>query len=61
MSEQEQDQPTLIQTVLKRIWVFVVGSILVVMLILVWPFLWNNGPVRYADINEHFKYGSIGG
>jgi mono/diheme cytochrome c family protein len=61
MSEQEQDKPTLIQTVLKRIWVFIIGTVLVVALILAWPFLWNNGPVRYADINEHFKYGSIGG
>ena len=57
----EPDKPTLIQTVLKRIWVCVIGTVLVVALILAWPFLWNNGPVRYADINEHFKYGSIGG
>ncbi|MGK7907951.1 MAG: cytochrome c, partial [Synechococcus sp.] len=25
------------------------------------PLLLGNGPVKYADINEHFKYGSIGG
>jgi mono/diheme cytochrome c family protein len=56
-----QDKSTLIQTVFKRIWVFVIGTVLVVALILAWPFLWNNGSVKYADINEHFKYGSIGG
>lgn len=57
----EQVKLTLIQTVFKRIWVFVIGTVLVVALILAWPFLWNNGSVKYADINEHFKYGSIGG
>jgi mono/diheme cytochrome c family protein len=57
----EKDKPTLIQTVLKRIWLFIIGTVLVIVLLLAWPFLWNNGPVRYADINEHFKYGSIGG
>lgn len=57
----EQGKLTLIQTVFKRIWVFVIGTVLVVALILAWPFLWNNGSVKYADINEHFKYGSIGG
>ncbi|MBO3457477.1 cytochrome c [Aetokthonos hydrillicola Thurmond2011] len=57
----QQDKPILIQTVFKRIWVFVIGTVLAVVLLLAWPFLWNNGSVRYADINEHFKYGSIGG
>lgn len=57
----EQDKSTLIQTFFKRIWLFVIGTVLVAALILALPFLWNNGSVKYADINEHFKYGSIGG
>jgi len=56
-----QDKPRLLQTLGKRIWVFVIGTVLTVAIFLVWPFLWHNGPVRYTDIGEHFKYGSIGG
>jgi mono/diheme cytochrome c family protein len=56
-----EDKPSLIRIVLKRIWLFVIGTILVVALILTLPFLVNNGSVKYADINEHFKYGTIGG
>ncbi len=60
----EQDRPTLNQkifTVIQRIAVFVVGIGLVAILVLVSPLLWNNGAVKYTNINEHFKYGSIGG
>ena len=47
----------------------IVGKIFAVSLVvlvalsiyLVSPLLLGNGPVKYADINEHFKYGSIGG
>ncbi|MGF1480735.1 MAG: cytochrome c [Cyanophyceae cyanobacterium] len=33
----------------------------VIALWLTWPFLTNRGPVYYADIDEHFRYGSVGG
>ncbi|NET34205.1 MAG: cytochrome c [Cyanothece sp. SIO1E1] len=60
----EQDKPTLLNqilTVLNRILVFGVGLVLLVTIVLAWPLITNSGPVKYADINEHFKYASIGG
>ena len=49
----------------KQIWWKILGiivAILVVVLIyLVSPLLLGNGAVKYADINDHYKYGSIGG
>ncbi len=59
----EQNQPTLLKKVLtwlNRIVLGIVGLILIVALVLAWPLLTNRAP-QYADINEHFKYGSIGG
>ncbi|MGL5078464.1 MAG: cytochrome c, partial [Waterburya sp.] len=49
----------------KQVWrKIVVGAIAVivaVLLYLVSPLLLGNGAVKYADIEDHFKYGSIGG
>lgn len=39
----------------------VIGVIIAIALWLLWPFLTNNGPVYFADEDEHFRYGSIGG
>ena len=39
----------------------IIGIVLIVVILyLVSPLLLGNGPVKYADIDEHFKYGSIG-
>ncbi|MGK7877490.1 MAG: c-type cytochrome [Xenococcaceae cyanobacterium] len=60
----EQDKPTILKkvlTFLNRILVAIVGVVFIVAVVLAWPLLTNNGPVRYADINDHFKYASIGG
>jgi hypothetical protein len=59
----EQDKPTPLQkvfTVANQILLAIVGVVLIVVITLAWPLLSNNGPVKYADINDHFKYGSIG-
>ncbi|MBG1242451.1 c-type cytochrome [Nostoc sp. NZL] len=61
----EQTNPTLlsiplkgIKSIFKRIWVVIVGVVAVAVFLL-WPVL-SNSPVDYADIENHFKYGSIG-
>ncbi|XHR83403.1 MAG: c-type cytochrome [Gloeotrichia echinulata GP01] len=61
----EQTNPTLtpnsepgIKGFFQRIWVVIVG-IVAVAIFLLWPVL-SNSPVDYADIEDHFKYGSIG-
>jgi mono/diheme cytochrome c family protein len=65
MSEQEkQEKAAGFKAIFKQILMFVGGVVVVaalIVFILVLPIISNNGPVRYADINEHFKYGSIGG
>ncbi|NEP48592.1 MAG: cytochrome c, partial [Moorea sp. SIO3C2] len=58
----ESENPTLLKGVfksLKRFWLLVIGVVLVITLVIAWPLI-SNSPVRYADINDHFKYGSIG-
>jgi hypothetical protein len=60
MLEQEKTTllPTLLKEFLKRIWLVVLGIVLAAVF-LVWPFF-SNYPVDYGDIEDHFKYGSIG-
>lgn len=36
-------------------------TLLLVVLFLIGPLPWNNTSASFADINEHFRYGSIGG
>ncbi|NEQ12184.1 MAG: cytochrome c, partial [Moorea sp. SIO4E2] len=58
----ESENPTLLKGVfksLKRFWLLIIGVVLVITLVIAWPLI-SNSPVRYADINDHFKYGSIG-
>ena len=50
--------PTLLKATFKRIWVVIVGVVAVAIFFL-WPVL-SNSPVDYANIEDHFKYGSIG-
>lgn len=45
----------------KRTLLVVAGVVLAIVLWLVSPFLWHRYPVQYADIDEHFRYGTIGG
>ena len=45
----------------KRAVLLILGSILAIVLWLVWPLITNNGPVYYANEDQHFRYGSIGG
>lgn len=52
------EKPTLVAAVLKRIWVVVVGVVAVAIFFLL-PVI-SNSPVDYAEIEDHFKYGSIG-
>lgn len=50
--------PMLLKAVTKRIWVVILGVVAVAIFFL-WPVL-SNSPVDYANIEDHFKYGSIG-
>ena len=45
----------------KKLVVSAAVVITVIVLWLTWPFITNRGPVYYPDIDEHFRYGSIGG
>jgi hypothetical protein len=44
--------------IFKRLWIIIVGVVAVAIFFL-FPVI-SNSPVDYADIEEHFKYGSIG-
>ena len=60
----EQNQPNILQKILSavnRLALLVVGVVLIAVIVLAWPLITNNGPVKYADIEDHFKYASIGG
>ncbi|OCQ98832.1 hypothetical protein BCD64_22545 [Nostoc sp. MBR 210] len=60
-----QTSPTLVPTVVKgtkAVFKWIVAAIVgvvAVVVFLIWPVI-SNSPVDYADIEEHFKYGSIG-
>jgi len=55
----EKTNPTLKpKSPLQQIWVVIVG-VVAVLVFLISPAL-SNSPVDYADIQDHFKYGSIG-
>ncbi|MEB3212949.1 MAG: hypothetical protein VKL39_16465 [Leptolyngbyaceae bacterium] len=47
-------------TGIKRLFFIVIGGALALMLLWASPLIFNNGPVTYSNINDHFKYGSIG-
>ncbi len=47
-----------IKIALKRLWIFVLGAVAVAVFFLL-PVV-SNSPVDYANIEDHFKYGSIG-
>ncbi len=61
----EQEFLTPLDIVLRRrakksFWVFVIVVIIIAVAVyFLWSLKWN-APVAYADIEEHFKYGSIG-
>ncbi|MEO0378050.1 MAG: cytochrome c, partial [Cyanobacteria bacterium P01_A01_bin.17] len=45
----------------RRTILIILGGVLGVLLWLVWPLVTNNGPIYYANEDQHFRYGSIGG
>jgi len=60
----DNGQPSLLQKIwkfLQNASVAIVGVVLILALIWALPFLTNKNPVNYANIEDHFKYGSIGG
>ncbi len=60
----EQTQSEGLLAILGKILAIVGGIVLVLVLVvffLIGPFPWNNSSASYSDIDEHFKYGSIGG
>ncbi len=56
-----QDTPTLPDKAKgsKKVWALIISIVLAVAIALLVPLVSNN-PVKYSDINDHFKYGSIG-
>ena len=48
-------------TVSKRTFAIAITLILAIALWLVSPFIIHRYPIKYSDIDEHFRYGSIGG
>ncbi len=48
-------------TISKKTAIAIFALLLVIVLWLIWPFITGRGPVKYASIDEHFRYGSIGG
>lgn len=61
MTTDSQSQAANIKQIWWKIVAIIVAILVTVLLYLVSPFLLGNGPVKYADIEDHFKYGSIGG
>ncbi|MEQ9485316.1 c-type cytochrome [Coleofasciculus sp. F4-SAH-05] len=60
----DKGQPSLLQKIwvfIQKASVFIVGAVLIIALILALPLLTNRNAVNYANINDHFRYGSIGG
>jgi len=53
-----EEKPPLVKGVFKRLWIIIVGFVAVAIFFL-FPII-SNSPVDYTDIEEHFKYGSIG-
>ncbi len=60
MTEQTSQTPlqTEVKATFKRIWVVILGVVAVAIFFL-WPIL-SNSPVDYANVEDHYKYGSIG-
>lgn len=52
---------SIIQSTIKSMSLILLGLVLVAGLWLVSPFVTNRGSAQYADIDEHFRYASIGG
>ncbi len=55
----ERSQPFI--TISKRAFLLTIAIVLGISLWLVSPFLLHRYPIQYTDIDEHFRYGSIGG
>lgn len=60
MQATQDAKPNSLLLVLRRIGLLIVGIVLVGAIALLTPLLIGNGPVQYSDIDDHFKYGSIG-
>ena len=58
-NSQESSKPFI--TISKRVFLVIVTIILAIALWLVSPFIIHRYPIKYANIDEHFRYGSIGG
>lgn len=58
-NSQESSKPFI--TISKRVFLVIVAIILAIAFWLVSPFIIHRYPIKYTDIDEHFRYGSIGG
>jgi len=56
-----EKQPSQLIKALQRIGLIALAVLLSIVIYLVYPLFTGNGSVKYADINDHFKYASIGG
>ena len=58
-NSQESSKPFI--TISKRVFLVIVAIILAIAFWLVSPFIIHRYPIKYVNIDEHFRYGSIGG
>ena len=61
MSQDFVEEPKKFISISKRTFTIVIVILLIVILWLLWPFFPNRGVAQYSNIDEHFRYGSIGG
>ncbi len=50
-----------LKSIIGKIVIIIVAVLITILLYLVSPFLLGNGTANYSNIEDHFKYGSIGG
>lgn len=58
-AEMNTPTPSPFTSILRRIWLLILVIVLAIGLAIGWVRL-SNSPVKYANIDDHFKYGSIG-
>lgn len=61
MTAETQPKPVNIKSIIGKLTLIIVAVVITILLYLASPFLLGNGTPNYSNIEDHFKYGSIGG
>ncbi len=61
MTADTQSKPVNIKSIIGKVTIIIVAVVIAILLYLASPFLLGNGTPTYSNIEDHFKYGSIGG